>query len=330
MRELLWGYVRRRLSLFLLLALCWGIFAVLLSLYHLPIEGALYGCVLCLLSVSLYYGFRWLAYRRRHLLLMELLREDSLPLERLPEPLEPLEADYQQLLESTELHFRSAAAQQREFQRDMEDYYTLWAHQIKTPLSAIRLIADQEECFQSGELRAQLLKTEQYVDMVLAYVRTSADHTDFVLRACALPDLVRQSVRRLAPLFIRREVRLELDLPKSSAVTDEKWFCFALEQVLSNAVKYTPSGGVVSVAIQGAHIMVRDTGVGIPAEDLPRVFEKGFTGQNGRLDKRASGIGLYLTRNILLRLGHQISIASCPGAGTTVTLDLTARPVIPV
>ena len=112
-------------------------------------------------------------------------------------------------------------------------------------------------------------------------------------------------------------------------LTDEKWLGFCVEQILSNAVKYTPQGGSVSIFEQGNSLVVQDNGIGISPWDLPRIFEKGFTGENGRLDKRASGIGLYLTKQVLQRLGHGIDIDSRQGFGTRVSLHFyTDTPVL--
>ena len=163
---------------------------------------------------------------------------------------------------------------------------------------------------------------EQYVEMVLGYLRHESPSSDYVVRNYALDDIVRQAVRKFASQFIRRKLRLEYAPLNVSVITDEKWLLFVIEQVLSNALKYTRSGSVSITLEAPKTLCIRDTGIGIAPEDLPCVFEKGFTGCNGRTDKRATGIGLYLCRRILEKLGHSITIASTPGAGTTVRIGL--------
>lgn len=168
----------------------------------------------------------------------------------------------------------------------------------------------------------QLQSVEQYVEMVLGYLRLESPSSDYVIRNYALDDIVRQAVRKYASQFIRRRLRLEYTPLNVSVITDEKWLLFVIEQVLSNALKYTRSGSVSITLEAPKTLCIRDTGIGIAPEDLPRVFEKGFTGCNGRTDKRATGIGLYLCRRILEKLGHTIAITSTVGEGTTVRIGL--------
>lgn len=168
----------------------------------------------------------------------------------------------------------------------------------------------------------QLQSVEQYVEMVLGYLRLESPSSDYVIRNYLLDDIVRQAVRKYASQFIRRKLRLEYTPLNVSVITDEKWLLFVIEQVLSNALKYTRSGSVSITLEAPKTLCIRDTGIGIAPEDLPRVFEKGFTGCNGRTDKRATGIGLYLCRRILEKLGHTIAITSTVGEGTTVRIGL--------
>ena len=208
----------------------------------------------------------------------------------------------------------------------MVEYYTLWAHQIKTPIAAMNLLLREEQGPQTLELRGELQRIEQYVEMVLCYLRLDGDTTDFVLRRYDLDGILRPAVRKFAGQFIRKKIRLDYEPLGAMVLTDEKWLRFVVEQVLSNALKYTPAGGTISVTLEDPlTLCIADMGIGIAPEDLPRVFERGFTGYNGRREQRSSGIGLYLCRRILDRLGHTITIASVPGEGTTVRIGLESR-----
>lgn len=329
MRELL-TYLRRHLLQLVLLAASTAIFAGVLFLYRTPPEAALYAGLLCTLLGGCLFLVGFFRYVRRHRRLRGLLSQGFWSIDQLPPCRDLTEEDYQQMLEDLTIRLRRSQETLDSVRGEMREYYTLWAHQIKTPLAAMDLILQEQDGEQARELRSQLLQTEQYVEMVLAFVRSTADTTDFLIRRCTLEDLVRPSVRRLAPLFIRKDIHLELGDLSAQVVTDEKWLCFVLEQILSNALKYTPRGGAISVTAQGMVLTVRDNGVGIAPEDLPRVWEKGYTGRNGRADKRSTGIGLYLCRKVLSRLGHTVSIASRPGEGTAVTIDLTTRDITPV
>lgn len=308
----------------------YGLTAALMSLvgwlYEVPGGAVGYGLLLCMtmLALGLLAGF--LSYRRRHLELSAALNQLELTLNQLPEPWDLVEQDYQELLRTQQRQMSTAITRRDRRERDLADYYTLWVHQIKTPISAMNLLLQKEDTPLSWELSAQLLRISQYVEMVLAYVRLGPDSSDYVLRPCDLETAVRKSVRKLAPLFIQSKVRLELQPMAQTVVTDEKWLCFALEQLLSNAVKYTPKG-TVNVCFRDGRLCVADNGIGIAPEDLPRVCEKGYTGCNGRRDQKASGIGLYLCSQMLKKLGHTLELTSKPGVGTTagIRFDQTER-----
>ena len=219
--------------------------------------------------------------------------------------------------------YRRFAARLRLLRRlELVEYYTVWAHQIKTPIAAMRLLLQDADTDVQRALLEQLQSVEQYVEMVLGYLRLESPSSDYVIRNYALDDIVRQAVRKFASQFIRRRLRLEYTPLNVSVITDEKWLLFVIEQVLSNALKYTRSGSVSITLEAPKTLCIRDTGIGIAPEDLPRVFEKGYTGSNGRTDKRATGIGLYLCRRILEKLGHTIAITSAVGVGTTVRIGL--------
>lgn len=174
-----------------------------------------------------------------------------------------------------------------------------------------------------GELEMELLKIGQYVEMVLSYLRLDSDSTDYVLREYPLDDILRQAVRKFAKMFILKKITLDFQETGKTVLTDEKWLLFVVEQVLSNALKYTPAGGTIRIYGDGATVVIADNGIGIREEDQARVFEKGFTGYNGRADKKSTGIGLYLCRQVMDRLNHGISLTSRPGQGTLVRLDLS-------
>ena len=208
---------------------------------------------------------------------------------------------------------------------DMVEYYTIWAHQIKTPISSMRLTLQNEDSTLSRKLTADLFRVEQYVEMVLMFLRLDSDSTDYVIREYDLDGIVRGAVKKFAGEFIGRKLRLDYQPLNTTVLTDEKWLSFVVEQLLSNALKYTPSGTISITLEQEQTLCVRDTGIGIAPEDLPRVFEKGYTGYNGRSDKRASGIGLYLCKRICQNLGHRISVESQVEKGTTVRIDLARQ-----
>lgn len=213
--------------------------------------------------------------------------------------------------------------------QEKQDFFALWTHQIKTPIAALNLLL-QGEKQDVAACRQELFKIESYVEMALNYLRFEEMSNDLVLERNSLEQLVRQVVKKYAAIFIYNHISVQLEHLDYTVLTDEKWFCFALEQILSNALKYTKQGSVKISAEEtenGLQIFVKDTGIGIKREDLPRIFEKGFTGYNGRMDKKASGLGLYLCKGVCEKLGHEIRVVSEEGEGTTVILTLQLEKV---
>ena len=220
----------------------------------------------------------------------------------------------------------------------MRDYYSMWVHQIKTPISAMKLLleVEREELGQlicddeqsqyllsdnMDSFEDELFRIEEYVSMALQYQRVSSTENDFVLEKVSVDGVIRDTIKKYAKIMIRRHIGINYSGTGQDVYTDGKWLAFMLEQILSNAIKYTPQGVVTIETAEektGFFITIKDTGIGIKAEDLPRVFEKGYTGYNGHADKKATGIGLYLCRQMADKLGHTIRMESEIGKGTKV------------
>lgn len=291
-------------------------------LYGLPGEAIAYLLCLCCIGTSFWAVLSFVRFWRKHKILRKMEEAIFVTAEDLPETTTLIEEDYQHLIQRLVRENRQRQAAADSMLEDLTSYYTLWVHQIKTPIAAMDLLL-QAGPDRATEMEIELQKIAQYVDMVLQYLRLDSTDKDLVLQRCQLDAVVRQTVRKYAKLFILKKIQLVFQETKWEVLSDEKWLCFLLEQLLSNALKYTPEGGKISIFLEGeTNLVIADTGIGIAPEDLPRVFEKGFTGNNGRMDKKATGIGLYLCRRVTNLLGHTISIASEPGVGTQVRLGL--------
>ena len=318
------AYLKRQWKLLLLLIGIAAVFAAVFSLYDLPVEAVGYGAALCLVLGAVLFALGYWRFRSRHRELQRLLdRAEELVLP-LPPAGDLLEADYQALLAAVAAHRTRLLARERDKLEDMTDYYTLWAHQIKTPMAAAGLLL-QEDPPPRERLEAELIKIGQYVDMVLGYLRLDSDSTDYVFQDTDLDALLRQAVRKFARLFILKRITLDFQETGRTVLTDGKWLAFVVEQLLSNALKYTPAGGTVRIYGDGETLVIADTGIGIREEDLPRIFEKGFTGYNGRTGQKSTGIGLYLCRRVMEKLNHDLTIVSRPGHGTIARLDLSRK-----
>ena len=319
--KLFLSYLKRHIRLLLMLLVCGGVAAAVLFLYRVPREGLWYAFLLCLAVGALFLVLGFCRYQSRHKALqrvLELMGEGSLAL---PEAEDALEADYQALLNALEEDRRRTEREAAAERDRAETFYTAWVHQIKTPLAAMGLL------LQSGEpdpalLKGELFAMEKYVDLVLTYQRLGGESTDLVLKACDLDAVIRAAVKEYARLFILKKLTLTFTPTGRTVLTDEKWLGFVIGQLLGNALKYTNQGGV-SIFAQGDRLIIEDTGMGIPESELPRIFEKSFTGENGRRLERATGLGLYLCKRTCDLLGHRITAESEVGKGTRVILDLS-------
>lgn len=322
MKAVILPYLKQRLKVIGLFLLFAAIYTLILALYGLPVEAILYPLALCVaigLAV-LVWDFRkvW----RRHQTLSAIQSMTDAVTIPLPAADGILDSDYQEIIHLLcQEQLRRADDMSLRY-REMMDYYTVWAHQIKTPIASMRLNLQNEDTPLSRQLSSELTRIEQYVEMVLTFLRLDSDSTDYVIREHELDTIIRQSIRTFAGEFIVRKLKLIYDPIEAKVITDDKWLSFVVEQVLSNALKYTPAGSIHIYLEAPKTLCIRDTGIGIAPEDLPRIFEKGYTGYNGRSDQKASGIGLYLCRRICRNLGHFIHASSVPGEGTVIRIDL--------
>lgn len=249
------------------------------------------------------------------------LMADNFGAEDYPEEAEPYQLRLLQLQEElARMRIRA-----RHEQAEQLDYFSLWAHQAKLPAAAMSLLLQEEEP-DSRELQIQLQRLEQYISMAMSYVRLNAETTDYVIGPVDLNEVIRPVVRSFAPACIRKHLKVELDLQQQSVLSDAKWLQTVVEQLFSNAVKYSNKPGTIHIVSKDNTLIVEDEGDGIPPEDLPRVLERGFTGQRGRDQiSQSSGIGLYLCRTILDRLRHRFQIESTLGTGTRITITFPRR-----
>lgn len=322
MKELCDFFREKRQLLFFLLFFE-GVLCLIYGLYGLPWGPAGYTCLVTAvvtLGFLMAGFFRW-KRKRRQLLILKRQAEQSLETADLPKAETPLEKIYQEIIRDQEKRCQREQKESREKLVRSREYYTRWSHQIKTPIAAMELLL-QEEPADVRALKRELLKTSQYVEMALSYQRMEGDGNDLVIQRYELRPVVMQAVKKVSPLLIHKHISFSAGDLSGEVLTDEKWLVFVLEQLLTNASKYTKEGGSVRIGKENGLLVLRDTGIGIRPEDLPRIFEWGYTGYNGRLDKRSTGVGLALVKQVMEMLGNKIEIRSVLGEGTEVFLDL--------
>ena len=324
----MWRYLKEKRAIVIVFLACACIYFVTFALYHFPLEAVLYPTVFCVLLLMGTFIYEYRKYRAKH---EELILLQNLP-DYLMESLKKYQKqDDQDYVELIRLVMERAGEERLEHQKKMTDsidYYTTWVHQIKTPIASMRLRLQAEDSQTARALTEDLFRIEQYVEMVLTYLRLGSESTDYVFREIALDGVIKGCLRKFASQFIGRSLSLSYEGTDQTAVTDEKWLAFVLEQLLSNALKYTTKGGITIEVSEKQVLSIRDTGFGITPEDLPRIFEKGYTGFRGREDKHASGIGLFLCKKICDNLGVKIWAESKLGEGTTMYLDLSQKKTI--
>ena len=301
-------------------------------------QDVVYAAVLdaILLLITVLVGF--FRYSSKVKVLSNALKRPVEEQAQLPEATDDVEMLYQRLLENQSIARSESESSAAIRQSQMRDYYSMWVHQIKTPISAMKLLleVEREELGQlicddeqsqyllsdnMDSFEDELFRIEEYVSMALQYQRVSSTENDFVLEKVSVDGVIRDAIKKYAKIMIRRHIGINYSGTGQEVYTDGKWLAFMLEQILSNAIKYTPQGFVTIETAEEKDrffITIKDTGIGIKAEDLPRVFEKGYTGYNGHADKKATGIGLYLCRQMADKLGHTIRMESEIGKGTKV------------
>ena len=300
---------------------CFVVVAVFVTtdvLFNMPRIAVLYPLILTLSIGLIVCGFDFAFFVKRH----NRLNDNT---DELPAPKNLIEEDYQNIINLLKEESRIAEQKASADYTDMVEYYTVWAHQIKTPIAAMRLNLQSEDTETARKLMGDLNRIEAYVGMVLTFLRLDSNNTDYLFKEYDIDEIIRPAVRKFSREFILKKLKLEYEPVSYRTITDSKWLSFIIEQVISNAVKYTSEGSVKIYMNEPGILCIEDTGIGISEEDLPRIFENGYTGFNGREDKRASGIGLYLCKRISDNLGHKIYAESKTGEGTKIFIDMRTK-----
>lgn len=336
---------RRGLMLFVL---CMLTFFACCLLYQLENIGKLLYAFYLWAFIALCFGvYDFNRYAKRFKALEEAGFNIENILDLLPAPDDAMAMQYRQIITRLYDERRKLLSHAHFRDSDMNDYYTMWAHQIKVPIAAMGMLLQNAEirgeacldevdstidkgtyqAMSSSEtnrlLSEELFRIEQYVEMVLYYQRLDSINSDFLFKTYDLYAIVKEAVKKQRMFFINKKLSLNFEPFSFRVVTDEKWLQFAIGQILFNALKYTAQGSItirLEKTEQQARLVIEDTGIGIRPEDLPRIFERGFTGYNGRLDKKSTGIGLYLCKKILEKLSHSIEVTSRIREGTQVAI----------
>ena len=214
-------------------------------------------------------------------------------------------------------------------QREYREYVERWVHEIKAPITAARLICRDLDGNTRRKLTAELSQIEAHVERALFYARAENPEQDCLFRQANMGEIAAQAIENHRPLLIQSGIRVETDGLDCTVYTDEKWAVFLLGQLLQNAARYRGPEPVITLSAKPlgrqTQLIVHDNGIGIPAHELPRVFDRGFTGSNGRSRGGATGMGLYLCKKLAGFLNLGLAVTSVEGKGTTVILTFPAK-----
>ena len=317
--EILKSYLKKNIKVYILFVVFIAIFFIMFYLYNLPLEALIYTGSFCFLAALVASFSDFVNYRESYKKLKFLEKNILNDLEDLPKSLDIRIDYYHKIIEKLYEELEKLTQENRQKNTDMVDYYSMWVHQIKTPIAAMNFLLDNEEVDQKI-LQQELFKIERYVEMVLTYIRLDSISSDYVITKINLDEVVKDSVKKYATIFINKKIKLNYVSHETMVISDKKWLSFAFEQILGNSVKYSSAGGEITIETCENKLVIEDKGIGIKEEDLPRIFEKGFTGFNGRYEKKSSGLGLYLCKKTLDKLGHHIEISSKVGEGTRIEI----------
>lgn len=279
------NYIKSKKKSFLMVLVCSAIFAFTFWMYGITVAAVLYPALVCMVIMAAAFAVMACSEYGKWKNMQEILQRavgddsefvkilDTAEIRKQVNTTDEIENELLEIIERLKNGGMRLNDSMNMKYSDMVDYYTMWVHQIKTPIASMHLILQKEDSEDSRRLRAELFRVEQYVQMVLCFLRLDSDFTDYVIKEYRVDDIIRPAVRRLAPQFIMKKLSLEYEQTDEVALTDEKWLSFVVEQVLSNAVKYT-SAGSISIKCDGDRLVISDTGIGIAAEDLPRIFDK--------------------------------------------------------
>lgn len=316
--------VRQQILVFLGMAFT---FAGIFVLGSLPLTLYLYSMELTLFFFLVYLIVQYFLYSKRHKTIMQVGAAQSTRIEDVAAGTDPADKVYLKKIGQLQQDIRNLTNEHAERQADQLDYFTLWLHQIKTPLSAISLLNQSSNSAESKNTSQEILRLEDYTHMALNYVKLEETGSEMDLSDVDLDTVIKKAVKKYSILFIYKGIKLDYQPLGIKVLSDGQWMQTILEQLLSNSLKYTASG-TISIYMDSEKeqtLIIEDTGAGIRPEDLPKIFNKGYSGLNGRLHEKSTGLGLFLSRKICKRLGHDLTIESELSKGTRVSINLARQ-----
>ncbi len=314
-KYILFDTLKKNKNLLILFAVMSVVNFSVFKLYRIMTEAFLYAEIIISVFMLLLITIDYIKNYKKSVS----LKESEISIEsgnkQLPVPCSFEESEYQKIIENLIKKINDTELEFSDEKQDINDWYTVWVHQIKTPIAVLKLKVPESE----KDILNELFRIEEYADMALSYIRLGSRQNDLVFKEYSLDGIIREVLRKYASQFIAKKIKLCFNGTDKTVITDKKWLLCIIEQYISNAVKYT-NNGTVTVTVTGDTLTVSDTGLGIAKEDLPRIFEKGYTGNNGRTDVKSSGLGLYLSKKASKLINVSLSADSTVGKGSKFSI----------
>ncbi|SDQ34101.1 hypothetical protein SAMN04487752_1875 [Carnobacterium viridans] len=330
--DVLKAFIKANYPFFLAYVLNLCVFSFIYVLGQLPLYFLVFSIELSLFIGGCFFLFKFSKYYKRFRLLERLDKDPFETLKQLSSNHDPSEAFFHLKIENLMGEIQQIKKKSLQRNASQMDYFTLWLHQIKTPISAISLLMQRDtKSLFSHQMEQELVQIENYTHMALNYLKIEQSGSDLDFVQVSLDRVIKETVKKSSILFIYKHIQLDYQEIDKSVLSDEKWLKVLVEQIVSNSLKYTPEGGKIKIYMSPTtedQLIIEDTGIGIRSEDLPRIFERGYSGFNGRIHEKSTGLGLFLSQEITKRLGHGMSIESTVGKGTKVMIDLARTSLI--
>ncbi|RIM14631.1 sensor histidine kinase [Staphylococcus chromogenes] len=288
-------FLKMMKSELVIFVLTYLLFLSVFYIFELSKEAYAISCAIGLFVFAIYLVIRWIYFKK--------------------------EETVKQMNERLRQDLREEKIAHRSYQKEIENYFLTWIHQIKTPITASKLLLERNEAGAINQVRQEITEIENYTNLALNYLKLLNHETDMVAEKVSLDVIVKPLIQRYALHFIEHHTRIHTENLNQSVTTDAQWARIMIEQLLNNALKYAKGGDIwVTFYNEQNALSVRDNGIGIQKADLPKIFEKGYSGMNGRLNEKSSGIGLFVVKQISNKLQHPIEVVSEPGHSTTFTI----------
>ncbi|MBG9981197.1 sensor histidine kinase [Facklamia sp. DSM 111018] len=284
-------FLKKQTLVFTMVGWALLVFTLIFFLMQLPLYGLLLGSLLILFILMIALILEWTHYKKKI----------------------NLEEENQWLKDE----IKSLKEQRSSNMKEMESYFILWIHQMKTPITAAKLLLANSK---NQTLTSLLLDIENYSHLAMSYLKLTHPDPDMLITKVKMDDLIKPLLKKYSPVFIQTKTKLDYQPIRVEVITDANWSQLMVEQVLNNALKYS-EGKRISIYFKDHYLTIEDQGPGISHEDLPKIFDKGYAGFNGKLNEKSSGLGLFIVKSIAQRLDQKVSVESQYGHGSKFTIS---------